>query len=80
MIRSYFVGLPGSGRKIMIGERRMVVLSDEAMLCVGFYVLTRVRDGRPVPGDARFTMVLARRNGVWLIAHHHSSWQPNASQ
>ena len=57
MIRSDFGGLPGNGQKIVIRERRMVILNDEAVLCVGFYELNRMWDARLVPGAARFTMV-----------------------
>src|SRR5258708_39851147 len=36
-IRAYFARLPGSGTKVVIGERRTVVLSDQAVLGTGFY-------------------------------------------
>jgi uncharacterized protein (TIGR02246 family) len=79
-IRAYFARLPGSGTKVVIGEGRMVVLSDQAVLATGFYEFTRMQDGKPVPTPARFTMVLVKRDGAWLIAHHHSSQRPNPPQ
>jgi uncharacterized protein (TIGR02246 family) len=79
-IRAYFARLPGSGTKVVIGERRIVVLSGQAVLGTGFYEFTRMQDGKPVPTPARFTMVLVERDGAWLIAHHHSSQRPNPPQ
>jgi uncharacterized protein (TIGR02246 family) len=79
-IRAYFARLPGSGNKVAIGERRMVVLSDSAVLGTGFYEFTLNQDGKPVPTPARFTMVLVKRGSDWLIAHHHSSQRPKPPQ
>jgi hypothetical protein len=64
----------------VIGERRTVGLSDGAVLGTGFYEFTRMQDGQPVPTPARFTMVLVKRDGNWLIAHHHSSQRPKPAQ
>ena len=72
-IRAYFARLKGSGNKNTIGERRTLVLSDNAVLVTGFYEFTRVKEGKPVPSPARFTMLLIKHDGEWLIAHHHSS-------
>jgi uncharacterized protein (TIGR02246 family) len=75
-IRDYFKGLPGSGTKVVIGDRRTVVLSDGAVLTTGFYEFTRIRDGKPEPTPARFTMIVVKRGDDWLIVHHHSSRRP----
>jgi uncharacterized protein (TIGR02246 family) len=72
-IRKYFSGLKGTGNKNAIGERHTLVLSDNAVLVTGFYEFTRMKDGQPVPGPARFTMLLINDGSEWLIAHHHSS-------
>jgi uncharacterized protein (TIGR02246 family) len=72
-IRTYFSPLRGSGNKNAVGERRTIVLGDNAVLVTGFYEFTRMREGQPVPGPARFTMVVVKRGGEWNIAHHHSS-------
>ena len=72
-IRTYFSPLNGSGNKNAIGERRTIVLDDKAVIVTGFYLFTRMVDGKPVPGPSRFTMLLTKRNGEWRIAHHHSS-------
>jgi uncharacterized protein (TIGR02246 family) len=79
-IRAYFARLPGSGFKVVFGERRVVALSDGAVLATGFYEFGRVVDGKPVLNPARFTIVVTKRGGEWLIAHHHSSQRPRPPQ
>jgi uncharacterized protein (TIGR02246 family) len=64
---------PPSGNTNAIGERRTIVLDDNAVLITGFYLFTRLKDGQPVPGPSRFTMLVTTRDGEWRIAHHHSS-------
>lgn len=77
-IRKIFGALKGSGNKNVIGERRTVVLGDNAVLVTGFYEFTRLADGRPIPAPSRFTMLLTKRDGQWRLAHHHSSPRPQA--
>jgi uncharacterized protein (TIGR02246 family) len=76
-IRKYFSGLKGSGNKNVIGEKYTLVLSDNAVLVTGFYEFIRMKEGQPVPGPARFTMLLIKDGNEWLIAHHHSSPRVN---
>ena len=75
-ILKFFARLKGSGFKNVIGERRTIVLSDDAVVVAGFYDSSLLQDGKPVTTPARFSMVIVRRDGVWRIAHHHSSPQP----
>lgn len=79
-IRTYFSRLKGSGNKNALGERRTIVLNDSGVVLTGFYIFTRVQDGKPVPGPSRFTMVMVRRADEWRIAHHHSSPHVQAPQ
>ncbi len=74
-IRKYFTDLKlqGSGNRNTIDERHVVVVDPNAVLVTGFYTFTRMRDGKPVAGPSRFTMLVTRRDGQWRIAHHHSS-------
>jgi uncharacterized protein (TIGR02246 family) len=74
-IRKYFTDLKleGSGNKNAIQQRQAIVVDDNAVVIVGFYEFTRMRDGQPVPAPARFTMLVTRRGGEWRVAHHHSS-------
>ena len=72
-IRTYFSPLKGSGNKNVIGDRRTIVLDDNAVVVTGFYEFTRMQDGKPVPAPSRFTMLIIKRGDEWHIAHHHSS-------
>jgi len=80
LIRDYFKRLPGSGNKVVLGDRRTAKLSDEAVLVTGFYEFTLIREGKPVPTPARFSMVVIKRGNDWLIVHHHSSRRPEPPQ
>jgi uncharacterized protein (TIGR02246 family) len=72
-IRKYFSLIKDSGNKNAIGERRTIVVDDNAVLVTGFYEFTRLADGQPVAAPSRFTMLVTKRDGEWRIAHHHSS-------
>ena len=74
-VRTYFTNLKlaGSGNKNQIQDRRTIVLNDNAVVLTGFYEFTRMADGQAVPGPARFTVLLTKVDGQWLIAHQHSS-------
>lgn len=71
-IQTYFKDLPGSGRKNTIVERRTIVLSDTAVLGTGFYNFARAAENN-TPRPSRFTFLVVKRDGKWMIAHHHSS-------
>lgn len=71
-LRTYFEALPGSGRKNAITERYTIVLNDDAVVGTGFYTFTRAADN-DTPRPSRFTMLVVKRDGKWMIAHHHSS-------
>jgi len=72
-IRKYFSMIKGSGNKNAIQERHTIVLGDNAVVVTGFYEFTRMKEGKPVPGPSRFTMLITKSGGEWRIAHHHSS-------
>jgi uncharacterized protein (TIGR02246 family) len=72
-IRAYFGRLGGSGNKNRIQDIRVFVLDDSAVVLTGFYLFTRMQDGKAVDGPSRFTMLMQKRGGEWKIAHHHSS-------
>lgn len=74
-IRKYFTDLKlqGSGNKNVIQERHTIPIDDNAVLVTGFYEFIRMKEGKPVPGPARFTMLVTKRGDEWRIAHHHSS-------
>jgi uncharacterized protein (TIGR02246 family) len=74
-VRAYFTNLKlaGSGNKNAIQDRRTILVNDSNVVVTGFYEFTRMRDGQPTPSPARFTVLLTKRDGQWLIAHQHSS-------
>ena len=74
-VRAYFTNLKlaGSGNKNAIQDRRTIVVNDNAVVVTGFYEFTRMSDGKPVLAPARFTVLLTKVGGQWLIAHQHSS-------
>jgi uncharacterized protein (TIGR02246 family) len=71
-IREYFVALDKGGRKNTIKDKDVIVLGPEAVVVAGFYDFAR-KEQNYEPRPSRFTMVLVKRDGRWLIAHHHSS-------
>lgn len=71
-IQKYFETLPNSGRRNVITERQVIVLSDDAVVGTGFYTFSPIKESGP-PRPSRFTMLVVKRNGRWMIAHHHSS-------
>jgi uncharacterized protein (TIGR02246 family) len=71
-IREYFVALEKGGRKNIIKEKEVIVLGPEAAVVAGFYDFAR-KEQNYEPRPSRFTMVIVKRDGRWLIAHHHSS-------
>jgi uncharacterized protein (TIGR02246 family) len=72
-IPAYFADIKGSGAKNTIGERYTMVLNDNAVIVTGFCDFTRLKDRQAVSAPSRFTMLLIKDSGEWLIAHHHSS-------
>jgi len=72
-IRKYFSLVKGSGNKNSIQERHTIVLDENAVLVTGYYEFTRMKDGQSSPSPSRFTMLVTKHDGVWHIAHHHSS-------
>ena len=75
-LRGYFANIPGSGFTVALGERHAVQVGNGVVLCAGFYTFTLIRDGKPAPTPARYSMVTAKRGNTWLILHHHASLQP----
>jgi uncharacterized protein (TIGR02246 family) len=72
-IRGYFARLANSGDKVVIGDRKIVVLGDDIAYATGFYEFSAVREGQVKKTKAAFSMVLVKHGNHWLIVHHHSS-------
>jgi uncharacterized protein (TIGR02246 family) len=71
-IRNYFAPLEKGGRRNTIKDKNVIVLNDNAVVVAGFYDFSR-KEQNYEPRPSRFTMVIVKRDGKWLIAHHHSS-------
>jgi uncharacterized protein (TIGR02246 family) len=71
-IRNYFVALEKGGRRNTITEKNVIVLSDSAVVVAGFYDFSR-KEQNYEPRPSRYTMLVVKRDGKWMIAHHHSS-------
>lgn len=76
-IRKYFDMLPNSARRNAITDRHIIVLGDDAVVGTGFYTFSRAVEN-DTPRPSRFTMLMVKRDGQWMIAHHHSSPRPEA--
>ena len=72
-IVKYFTPTKGTGNKNAVQERHAILIDDNAVVLTGFYEFTRMQEGKPVPGPARYTMLITKRGGEWRIMHHHSS-------
>ena len=75
-ITKYFTVVVNTGNKVEFRDRKLVVINPATMLIVGFNDFMRNKEGALTPEPARFTMVLVKQDGDWLIAHHHSSLRP----
>jgi uncharacterized protein (TIGR02246 family) len=78
-IRGYFARLAKSGDKVVIGDRKIVVLDDNVAYATGFYEFSAVRNGEVKKSWAGFSIVLVKHANAWLIAHHHSSQRSSPS-
>ncbi|NJD36108.1 MAG: SgcJ/EcaC family oxidoreductase [Betaproteobacteria bacterium] len=72
-IRQYFSRLKGTGNKNTLGDKRTIFVSDNAVLVTGFYEFSGMQDGKLTARPSSFTMPVTKRDGEWLIAHHHLS-------
>jgi uncharacterized protein (TIGR02246 family) len=75
-IEAYFTEAARAGMRVTLGEHVSSRLSDVCVIDAGHYELTRTADGQTTNFAARYSFVLEKRDGAWMIAHHHSSTQP----
>jgi hypothetical protein len=74
-----FARLAKSGDKVVIGDRKIIVLDDNVSYATGFYEFSAVRNGEVKTSWAGFSIVLVKHANDWLIAHHHSSERSSPS-
>lgn len=75
-IRKYFVSFVKAEPQVTLGEHAAIKVSSGAVLFAGFYDFTRLEHGRREPLPARYSFLMLKRGGQWLIAHQHSSVRP----
>jgi uncharacterized protein (TIGR02246 family) len=76
-VDQYFQGLKQfMPRQVKIEEHSTMVLSDRAVLFVGFDTFSQTRDERVVETPARFTLLITKSDQGWRISHFHSSIRP----
>ena len=78
-IRRYFIDAALAGLKVKLGDHILRTSSGSVAIDAGHYDLFRTRDGQTATFPARYTFVLVKHGASWLIAHHHSSMQPQAT-
>ena len=81
-LRAYFA--PPMRARVQVkmgGDAAAVVLSPAQVVAAGHYEFSGTRpDGQAFALPARYTFVLALRDGTWRIVHHHSSPRPRPAQ
>lgn len=78
-LRKYFSPAAAAKAQVKIGEYSAIVISDSTVIFAGFYEFSRMQDGQPVVVPARFSLLAVKRDGKWMLAHHHSSVRPKPS-
>lgn len=78
IIHHFVSRLAGSGNKVVISERRLTILSDNAVLATGLAEFTVHQNSKIEKVPSRFTFVVVKRDGGWLLAHQHTSMIPAA--
>jgi hypothetical protein len=73
-ISAQFLGLPGSGNKVHICERRVLPpLREDPVLITGSYQFEVTKDGVRALLPSHFTMLVVKHDADWEISYHTSS-------
>ncbi len=78
-ILAYFVEAADNRLTVSLGNSKAQVLTRDIAAITGHYDLFRTLDGHAALFPARYSFVLVRQQGEWLIAQHHSSLKPAAN-
>jgi uncharacterized protein (TIGR02246 family) len=80
-LRAYFKAAAAAKWQVKLGDHCAVTLADDAVAIAGFYDFSRpAADGHPVVVPARFSFIMVKKDGIWKIAHNHSSVRPKSPQ
>jgi len=80
-LRAYFKAAVAAKLRVKLGDHSAVALAEDAVAIAGFYDFSRpAANGQPVVVPARFSFVMVKTDGIWKIAHQHSSVRPESPQ
>jgi uncharacterized protein (TIGR02246 family) len=75
-ITTYFAEAARAGLKVKLGEHVLSPMSQTSAVDAGEYEFTRTVDEKTTIFPARYSFVLVKPNGGWMIVHQHSSFMP----
>jgi uncharacterized protein (TIGR02246 family) len=75
-ITTYFAEAARAGLKVRLGAHVLSAMSQTNAVDAGEYEFARTTDAQTALFPARYSFVLLKQNGAWMIAHQHSSFLP----
>jgi uncharacterized protein (TIGR02246 family) len=75
-IRTYFDDAFRAALKVKLQPFVIHAFGEQGVIVAGHYEFSRIADSEATTFPARYSFVLVRSDGAWLIAHHHSSLAP----
>jgi hypothetical protein len=75
-LRAYFKAAAAAKLQVRLGDNSAVALAEDAVVIAGFCDFSAPAGGHPVVVPARFSFIMVKKDGIWKIAHHHSSVRP----
>jgi uncharacterized protein (TIGR02246 family) len=75
-IRTYFVEAARAGLKVKLGPHVLSPVSETCAVNAGHYEFSRTVDGQTAIFPARYSFMLTKQDGAWMISHQHSSILP----
>jgi uncharacterized protein (TIGR02246 family) len=73
-IKTYFLEAARAALRVKLKPHVLSPISETCAIDDGHYDFTRTADGQTFP--ARYSFFLVKQNGIWMIAHQHSSFLP----
>jgi hypothetical protein len=72
-LRAYLKAAAAEKLQVKLGDHSAVALAEDAVAIAGFYDFSRpAADGQPVVVPARFSFVMAKKDGIWKIVRPKS--------
>lgn len=75
-IRDLFDAAFRAGLKVKLQPFVIHALGEDGVIVAGHYEFSRIADVEAATFPARYSFVLGKADGGWLIAHQHSSLAP----